>query len=223
LEEYIAKTPFYDPGMMGSNKYRIAVCGLMHAGKSTIAEALVNAGYQRQNFAGPVKEFATTSVNNIFYDKARVLGSEPWKEKTVEDLNNEKERYRVLFQWIGNYGREEFGEDFWVDLFAATYEDKNTTRSVVDDLRYVNEGNFLRNRGYTIVRVERPEWIRIESIQTAYEKNHGRRLKKRELKALGKHGSESEVRDIKVDFTIQNNGTVQQLMESLRMMLGIQF
>jgi dephospho-CoA kinase len=220
--ELIAGTPYIGVGGT-AEPYRIAVCGLMHSGKSTIADQLVRSGYKRQAFAAPVKEFAATAVNNIYFDKARVLGAEPWALLSADDLNKDKEKYRVLFQWIGNFARETFGDDFWVKLYAATYADDAGSRVVVDDLRYVNEAEFLRSRGYQIIRVERPEPARIESIQAAYEKNHGRRLKKKELKALGRHGSESEVRDIKVDRIIQNNGSINQLLTTLNMIVGRTF
>lgn len=223
LGKYIAETPFtatpyYSTGPRGH--YRVALCGRMHSGKSTAADMLVNAGYARQAFAAPVKQFAATAVNNIFYDKARLLGAEPWDEKTTEDLNKDKERYRVLFQWVGNYCRDEFGEDFWVDLYKATYPDNSGIKVVNDDLRYVNEAEFLTNRGYQIIKIHRPEVERIESIQKAYESKHGRRLKKRELKDLAKHGSEAEIDNIEYDSWVENDGTIEELRGKMRMIVG---
>jgi hypothetical protein len=192
----------------------------MHSGKTTLSKVLQGRGYVRQAFADPVKDFSTTAVNNIHYDKAQILGSDAWTNYTTDDLNADKETFRELFQWIGAYGRLAFGPDIWIRIFDKLNIPPKSPKVVVDDLRYLNEAEFLRSHGYHIIRIERPEHLRRESIRKAYESLHDKPMPKKLLKKIGRHESETEVPMITVDRVVQNNGTIQDLENIARIISG---
>lgn len=181
---------------------KIGICGQLHAGKSTLAKYLIERGYEHRAFAGPVKEFAVTTLNNIWYDKAQEIGSEyGWDPITLEDIDDDKARYRPLLQFIGEYGRREFGEDVWIDIFRQKDLPKKV---VVDDVRHHNEVEWLKENGFYVVRVNRPEDDRVASIKKSFESSHNRPMKKKDLKSMMSHESEIHVPDLEADEDIFN-------------------
>src|SRR5690606_9420729 len=76
----------------------------------------------------------------------------------VEGPNKEVE----VLQNIGVYLRETLGEDHWVDTLIASHPDLATTGLVVDDMRFPNEFQRLKDLGFLMVRLEidRKEQIR---------------------------------------------------------------
>jgi hypothetical protein len=236
IQEYISKTPWFswDIPLQDERKTgqivaptkpmywkRIAITGTMHSGKTTLANILVRHGYNRQTFAGPVKDMAAAVLNTLWVEKAKLLGSaNPWSDLTTADLEQNKGKYRPLYQFIGAYGREVFGEDVWVRSYQNRYQDRTQESVVCDDMRYLNEAAALDGRGYLLVRMYRPEKDRIRSIKEDFEWKHGRKMKKAELKAILTHESETEVPLIACDHEVVNDGTIANLENAAIQIMG---
>jgi hypothetical protein len=201
---------------------RIAITGTMHSGKTTLANILVGRHeFNKQTFAGPVKDMAASVLNTLWVEKAKLLGHpSPWSDLTVEDLEKDKSLFRPLYQFIGAYGRQTFGEDFWVRSYRHRYEDREQEKVVCDDMRYLNEAEALRNRGYTLVRIIRPNKDRIASIKSDFKHRTGRKMKKSELKAILSHESEEEVPRIEVDHEIINDGSRDMMEAAIVSIMG---
>ena len=195
----------------------------MHAGKTTVSDVLTNERkYQQAKFAGPVKTISAEMVNTLWAEVARVVGM-TWDKQTAADLEQSKDAFRTLFQFVGEYGRTAFGENVWVDIFRNQYADKNGEFQgplVVDDVRYPNEARFLLDNGFRLVLITRPEESRVQSVLRSFVIKHGRNPKKKELKEILKHGSETGVDDIQQQrlFTseITNNGGLTALQALAR-------
>lgn len=78
---------------------------------------------------------------------------------TREELERDKDLYRVLLQWWGTeYRRNKFGEDYWViqtarEIIAAG--NQNIDIVIVPDVRFKNEYDCIKNAGGIMVKVTR--------------------------------------------------------------------
>lgn len=126
---------------------RIAISGRMGAGKSMLA-GLLSAYWDI-----PVMSFAAGF------------------KSLVEDAGVTKESdealYRRLCQNIGG-GLRQVDTDIWVKMFwdrFATIYDGPASGCVVDDMRYPNEFDSLRDANFCLVRLDVPEKVRAQRRQ----------------------------------------------------------
>jgi hypothetical protein len=185
-------------------RYRnVGLIGRARVGKDSVAARLSERhGYQRVAFADRLKE-AALKVDPIIY------------QFTERDEDNEELRHNVGLSWVvGDHGWErakteypevrrflqQYGQtardldpDFWVRaaLPSIAAAEALNLPVVVTDVRYENEACWLLNRGFTLVRVTRP------NVTLAGE--------------AGRHKSETELADFITDMTIANAGTLSDL------------
>lgn len=159
----------------------IAFTGKKRSGKTSVADALCN----------------DTNVDAVFTKinfKSALLRQA--KEHFPEFLNAEAELYQVnvdqlleqkpgsIRQFLQNYGTELFRKQtpyYWTDKWLDSIIGYNNI--VVDDLRFLNEAEVIKNVGGIIIRIVRP--------------------------SLGEqgdtHASEMEMDSIVADYTIVGN------------------
>lgn len=208
---------------------KIAIVGKMHAGKTTLANMLVERSYTRMAFADPVKEIAAEMLNKFLYcmNDDRAFG--------LDSINAEKGHpaIRGLLQLVGTeLGRQWYGPDtIWIDMFKDRIEaldelDRSfdlppEVRIVNDDCRFVNESVALKELGFTIVKLRRPEDERVASIIAALKKQNKdaspQEISRQLEKILG-HGSETEVDNIAYDYEF--NSTTMRSLERLATLLA---
>jgi hypothetical protein len=147
---------------------RLALAGRACTGKSALADALeaLRPDTYRTAFADPIKaEFCAREGLTLLY------------------LNAHKGRYRADLQHFGEAGRP----DRWVDLLTGRVlrvqdqvgADGETPRFrlyVVDDVRYQNEVDRLRELGFTVVRLTAPEAV----LRDRHERKYGRPMSRAE-------------------------------------------
>lgn len=134
---------------------KIALAGPICSGKSTIAAALGDEfGYRRLAFADALK--------------AEVAGQHGIG---VAELNENKAIYRADLETLGERRRAS-NPLYWCNLLAVVLDayDQMDRPVVVDDLRYINEADFLRARGFVIVGVATPDAVREQRHQARYGK-----------------------------------------------------
>ena len=116
---------------------KIALHGKKESGKSTLADHLVEEwGYDAFAFAYNLK----LDVIN--------MGIPAWvvaKKPTIEWL-------RWLLQLYGGYRREE-DPNYWVARCWKDIVDSETTRPVIEDMRYTNEAEWARAQGYKLIKI----------------------------------------------------------------------
>ncbi|OQV53373.1 dephospho-CoA kinase [Bacillus velezensis] len=128
---------------------------------------------------------------------------------------------RKLYQEFGEWAREAFGENVWVDAcmakvdaYTAIFSRKCDcglapslkNRVLIEDVRQQNEYDRLRAEGFTIVRITAPEELRIERARKAGDDF--------DLVALD-HPTEKALLTFEVDYEIMNDGTYEQLYAKL--------
>ena len=159
---------------------KIALTGKMRSGKTSIAEHLTTCyGFKQFAFADALKRFAR-----------QIFGYGGPKD-------------RELLQWFGQTMRER-DPDVWIKHLDADLEEYIEdsrgdigVRIVITDLRQPNEYDYCRREGYTIIRVNCPEEIRIERMIAA-----GDRFDQTMLD----HETERYVDKFDVDYEIDNSG-----------------
>lgn len=142
----------------------VGLVGLAGSGKNTAAEVLVKAGYKEAAFADPIKQIAMQ------------MG---WTgEKTGSG--------RKLLQDIGMAGRE-YNPNVWIDILKWCNPIRFGAPTVITDVRFENEADWIRRAGGKLIRIVRP------SIEQ------------------GTHASETEQNGIHVHWSVLNDGSVADL------------
>lgn len=148
---------------------RIALVGKSGLGKTSAANFLVLDGFIKLSIAGKLKEIC----------------KDLWPEQF---LNGNKPR--ELLQTVGTDVIRAYDPDVWVNyVVRQLVEEKDY---VVDDCRFLNEAQILRDNGFVIVRIDGPQRTPMVG-QTS------------------QHASETEMDNIAYDYILPNNGTLDEL------------
>jgi dephospho-CoA kinase len=168
---------------------KIALTGKMRSGKDTVANHLyIRHSFNRVAFGDALKKNAHATF--------------PWV--------SEFSKPRALYQQFGQLMRQ-IEPDVWIKhaeraVKGAIDFNVNTGAErigvVITDLRQPNEYEWARNNGYTIIRVTAPDEDRIARAKIA-----GDDFNEADLE----HETESHIDGFAVDFTIENNGTIDEL------------
>lgn len=133
------------------NMVKIAFCGKMASGKTTMADELceVLEKSRKYSFAAGVKDFG------------RFLFDIP---EGVKD--------RVKFQKVGDGARRFIGEDVWVNaLFTKVRGDVSVRNHILDDCRYANEVKKLKADGWYVVLLDISDELQVERLKNTYPKD----------------------------------------------------
>lgn len=190
----------------------IGLVGFIGAGKGTVGDLLRLQGYKQMSFAGVLKDTASIMFG---WDRELLEGdtveSRVFRE-TKDDFWSDKFGYdftpRLALQRLGTEaGRDVFHKDIWV--YALEKRIKQHRNVVITDTRFPNEIEWIRNQGGVIVEVkrgERPEWYTSALLentdnQKGYMNKHWPDIHYSEWAWIGQ----------KIDYTITNDGTLQDL------------
>lgn len=176
----------------------VGLTGYAGSGKNAAAEGLVASGWSQLSFAEPLRQMLLV-LNPIIHAGVHL-------QTFIDDQGWDETKYsypevRRLMQVLGTeVGRDMIASDLWTNL-AFKEADKllNQGKSVVfTDCRFPNEVIEIRSRGGSIVRIHR------EGTKPAQN-----------------HVSDTNVDLLPVDREIINNGTVEDLQNSLKTILGV--
>ena len=124
----------------------IAIAGKSGAGKTTLAEALSSRyGIPRDSFAAPIR----------------------W---ALMELGVKAPYPRQLLQGMGMLLRA-WNPDHFIELLALRNAERHQTGLVIDDLRFPNEYQWLRQHGFLVVYIEgsfRP----LQGAEAEHESEH---------------------------------------------------
>jgi len=145
----------------------IGLCGLIGAGKGTVADILVDQGFKKVSFADKLKD----GVSTIFgWERSMLEGdtdeSRAWRELRDDFWSNETQMEispRLVLQLFGtDCMRDGFYDGVWVSLLKKTILDNPEQNYVVPDVRFENEVNMLHDIGGEVWEVKRgpdPQWL----------------------------------------------------------------
>lgn len=170
---------------------KIGLCGIMASGKTTLAEQLIQnySDFTRVSLANAVKEFA-----NFIFDIP-----EGYKD-------------RVAYQKMGDGARNYLFQDVWIEtLLQQVAEQEGFNKHfIVDDIRYENEVDKLKEKGWYIVKLDINDDLQLDRLKATYPDDW-------EIHAEARsHASESQVNNIpleKFDFVIKASNDDSPLMQ----------
>lgn len=202
----------------------IGVCGLIGAGKDTVADYLVNIHqFRRESFANTLKD----AVSAVFgWDRELLEGrtkqSRAWREQRDEWWSN-RLGMDITPRWVLQYwGTEVVRKAFHDDTWIASLENKlrkTTDDVVISDCRFPNEIDAIKRANGLVIRVHRgpdPEWYRFaESVNRGPERNLEWSWAKTQLEKFNVHASETAWIGTKFDAVIDNNSTMDHLYNQI--------
>lgn len=174
----------------------IGILGYKFSGKDTTADHLVkNYNFKKIAFAQPLKDACRILFN---FDEDQLYGN---KKEVIDQRWNVTPR--TVFQYIGtemfrngiNEIIPDIGNNFWVNLAILNYKniikDDKEQNVVISDVRFNNEVDAIHKEGGIIIKITR---LNLVSNDT--------------------HSSEN-INDIKYDYEIINDGTLENLYEKI--------
>lgn len=178
----------------------IGVAGKKGHGKDTVARILCEQGFTLLRFADPLK-----AMLRAFYRNHHMLDTEI--ERRIEgDLKEipciflRGKTPRHAMQTLGTeWGRGCVAGDLWVRSLIDRYYIGNED-VVVPDLRFVNEAHAIQDAGGRVIFVDASERVKDNEYST--------------------HSSEQELGSLPRDTEINNNGTLFELKEAVRIALA---
>lgn len=203
----------------------IGVSGTIGSGKDTVADYLTtHHGFRRESFASTLKDI----VSIVFgWDRVMMEGttksSREWREQVDPWWAQRLDMPKLTPRWVLQYwGTDVLRNHFHDDMWIACLENKLRTNSdnvVITDVRFANEIRAIKRVGGTTVRIHRgpqPEWY---DWAAAYNRgatgNSMWATSKMLLDKNGIHPSEYSHVGAKFDSTIDNNGTIDDLHQTL--------
>ena len=192
----------------------IGICGLIGAGKDTVADYLVNIHqFRRESFANSLKD-AVSSVFNWDREllEGRTKQSREWREQPdpwwSTRLGQTITPRQVLQYWGTEVCRRGYHDDIWI----ASLENKiRNSRDdiVISDCRFPNEIRAIKAAGGRVIRVTRgpePVWFELaRTVNQGPTRNTSWRLSKTELEKHNVHASETAWIGTEFDAVIDNN------------------
>jgi hypothetical protein len=164
----------------------IAFTGSKRAGKTTAAQYFLDQGYTLVSFKSPILEEVIKNFPDLLMFFSRLYGMD-----VATLLVQKPAGVRELLQNYGTDLRRSEDPDYWVNAWHAKVNALGG-KIVVDDIRFLNEAEAIKDFGGKIIRVTRDTGIEPD-----------------------KHISEVEMSQIQVDAEIENNGTVEELYNKL--------
>jgi hypothetical protein len=181
--------------------HNIGLIGKARSGKDTAALHLVaTRAYTRLAFADPLKEMAIqldplvpTGIDS--HGRIHTRLSALIRDVGWEYAKDHYQEVRRILQTTGQTVRE-YDDAFWITSMRRKLNAAESWNLpvVVTDVRYPNEAEMLRSRGFRLVRIVRPQ----------------------PLSGYGNtHESETALDDYVTDVTINNVGSVADLHASI--------
>ncbi|MFW9992612.1 MAG: AAA family ATPase [Candidatus Odinarchaeota archaeon] len=122
---------------------------------------------------------------------------------------------RDTLQRVATFFRE-IDHDIWVKNTVkeidATLEKDSASCIVVDDVRFQNEVDFLRRRGFVIVRIKTSDEVRRERI----ERRDNISINPKTWKRWQEDPTEEEVEKIQADYEVSNDGHMNELLAKVQ-------
>ncbi len=199
----------------------VGVCGLIGAGKDTVADYLVNIHqFRRESFANTLKD----AVSAVFgWDRELLEGrtkqSRAWREQVDPWWSQRLGMPDLTPRWVLQYwGTEVVRKAFHDDTWIASLENKlrkSEDDVVISDCRFPNEIQAIKRAGGLVVRVHRgpdPEWYAFaETVNRGPERNIAWTVSKLALEKYNIHASETAWIGTNFDAVIDNNSSMDHL------------
>lgn len=165
--------------------YRIAILGQMRAGKDTVAEILK----EKQYFLELKFSDGISAIIRTYFPDAEQFG-----------------KPRQHYQHIGQSLRQ-LDEDVWINRLDSRLKALSSEHSIiVTDVRQGNEVRYLKEQGFTLIKVIADDSIRIQRIEAEGDVFSP---------SMFEHETEQGILHHDCDFLINNSGSFTELQEQI--------
>jgi hypothetical protein len=205
------------------NKKIIGIMGFISAGKDTVADYLCNfEEFRRESFASSLKD----AVSSVFgWDRTMLEGrtkeARAWRELPDAWWAERLGIPHLTPRWVLQYwGTEVIRKGFNDSMWIASLENKLRTSHdniVISDCRFPNEIAAIKAQGGKIIWVQRgplPEWYDV-----AVETNQGN-FNHMATAYPEVHASEWAWAGADFDHIIDNNGSIQDLYDQIKLIIS---
>ena len=132
---------------------KVAICGPMASGKTTLADYLVeHHGFVKLSFAAGVKAMGEKIVDALI-------------EEGLVSPEAAGKKHRGVLQAIGAEGRR-LRPTIWIE--DALTQAENHEKVVIDDMRYINEAKLAHEQGFVNLRLCISENLQKSRLQRTY-------------------------------------------------------
>jgi len=196
----------------------VGLVGFIGSGKGTVGDILEQKGFIKDSFAKPLKDACAVMFG---WSRELLEGdtemSRKWREEPdsywSEKFGREFTPREALQKMGTEAGRDVFHKDIWVISLLNRAKGKDV---VVTDVRFQNEIEYIQGNGGIVIRVKRgedPVWFSLlEKIKLETE-----RTKFMQHEHI--HKSEWDWVGCEFNYTIANNGTIQDLGKDVERVL----
>jgi len=144
----------------------VAFTGLAQAGKTTAAQAFLSLGYDRMSFADPIK--------------AMIRCLTPVTDKLARPPELCGKSIREVYQSLGtDWARNMVGGDIWIragrqriDTLMGDVQSGVIRGVVIDDIRFDNEAELIREMGGVVIEITRPDSVQMDHASEAGVSRH---------------------------------------------------
>ena len=200
----------------------IGLLGFAGSGKGTVADILVSKGFKKESFADPVKD----AVTAIFGWERSLLEGDTDESRKFRETRDEfwSSRFhyevtpRFMLQLMGTeVGRDVFDHNLWIHCIEKKVAKNEKT--VIADVRFSNECEFIRSQGGILIRVVRgpePVWYNEAELANSSHNNYTVMVDYPDV-----HYSEWAWIGQKTHHVIDNNGSFTDLQNNVNNLLQI--
>lgn len=165
-----------------NNKYRIAICGKSRAGKDLVASRLTDRFHDKGMYVS--KHAFADGIKDLYKQH---FGKIPVDAKPRDAYITIGETFRSIYP------------DVWVDKLRQRVDESYQWDVVmVTDLRRKNEEAYLREAGFTIIKVDAPDEVRV-----------ARAARLGEVLEVDNDG-DAEVDKIEYDILVDSSSTISE-------------
>lgn len=179
----------------------IGLVGYAGTGKDTVRALLESEhGFTGLAFADPIRAMLRTLFTSTGLDEKHI-DERDHKEAPIEDLLTEQPvTYRQMAQTLGTEWGRNLSPDFWLQIAGAHIANQRRRGErafVISDVRFVNEGRWIKDACGELWRVHRPG-----------------------VAPVRPHASEAEIEHIECDRLIDNSTTLDDLWTRVDRVMG---
>lgn len=193
----------------------IGISGKIGSGKSTVAAMLkeqLGNHWEEKMYAGKIKDIVCLLTNC----NRDLLEKQEFKNQRIGDEWGDM-TYREMLQKVGTEAmRDNISTNVWVNALFVDYclyvaqEGHHKLKAgglaipdwIITDVRFPNEADAIKERGGVLIRVARPE-----CTVAAHQQQ------------IKLHPSETALDNYNFDYTIYNDGTLEDLSASVQEVL----
>ena len=122
----------------------IGLTGKKGSGKTLAANYFIEKGYTKINFKDALIKEMRERLPNVLAELSKTY------QMSIDNLFEQKPPImRALLQNYGTEVRRKDNENYWVDKWKSLV----TPQTVVDDVRFLNEADVVKEKGGIIIRI----------------------------------------------------------------------